>query len=124
MYADKITGSMQGAIEETYRRRKIQQEYNIIHNITPKTVLKSKDAIMNQTRVADSNKIAKNYYVEPEEQNVAADPVVTYMTKDDLEKLMQKTQKAMEKAAKELDFIEAARLRDELMDLKRMHQSR
>lgn len=124
MYADKITGSMQEAINETYRRRKIQQEYNLIHNITPKTVLKSKDAIMNQTRVADSNKIAKNYYAEPEELNVAADPVVAYMTKDDLEKLMQKTQKAMEKAAKELDFMEAARLRDELMDLKRMHQSR
>lgn len=124
MYADRITGSMQGAIDETYRRRKIQQEYNIINNITPRTVLKSKDAIMNQTRVADTGKAAKTYYVESDEQSVAADPVVAYMTKEQLEKLIAKTQKSMEKAAKELDFMEAARLRDELMDLKKMHQNR
>jgi excinuclease ABC subunit B len=124
MYADKITGSMREAIDETYRRRQIQQEHNEANNITPKTVLKSKDAIMNQTRVADSNKVMKNYYVEPEEHSVAADPVVAYMTKEQLEKVIQKTQKSMEKAAKELDFMEAARLRDELMDLKKMHQNR
>jgi excinuclease ABC subunit B len=124
MYADKITGSMEEAINETYRRRQIQQDHNIAHNIVPKTVLKSKDAIMSQTRVADSNKVAKNYYVEPEEHSIAADPVVAYMTKEQLEKVIQKTQKAMEKAAKELDFMEAARLRDELMDLKRMHQNK
>ncbi|QHT69442.1 excinuclease ABC subunit UvrB [Rhodocytophaga rosea] len=124
MYADRITGSMRGAIDETYRRRQIQQEHNEANNITPKTVLKSKDAIMNQTRVADSNKVMKNYYVEPEEHSVAADPVVAYMNKEQLEKLIQKTQKSMEKAAKELDFMEAARLRDELMDLKKMHQNR
>jgi excinuclease ABC subunit B len=124
MYADRITGSMKEAIDETYRRRQIQQEYNAAHGITPKTVIKSKDAIMNQTRVADSGKTAKSYYVEPEEHSVAADPVVAYMTKDQLEKLIQKTQKSMEKAAKELDFMEAARLRDELMELKKMHQGR
>jgi excinuclease ABC subunit B len=124
MYADRITGSMREAIDETYRRRKIQQEYNLSHGITPKTVIKSKDAIMNQTRVADTGKAAKNYYVESEEHSVAADPVVAYMTKEQLEKVMQKTQKAMEKAAKELDFMEAARLRDELMELKKMHQGR
>jgi excinuclease ABC subunit B len=124
MYADKITGSMEEAINETYRRRQIQQDHNIAHNIVPKTVLKSKDAIMSQTRVADSNKVAKNYYVEPEEHSIAADPVVAYMTREQLEKVIHKTQKAMEKAAKELDFMEAARLRDELMDLKRMHQNK
>jgi excinuclease ABC subunit B len=124
MYADRITGSMREAIDETYRRRTIQQEYNAAHGITPKTVIKSKDAIMNQTRVADTGKAAKNYYVESEEHSVAADPVVAYMTKEQLEKVMQKTQKAMEKAAKELDFMEAARLRDELMELKKMYQGR
>jgi excinuclease ABC subunit B len=124
MYADRITGSMQEAINETNRRRAIQQEYNAAHGITPKTVLKSKESIMGQTRVADSKKLAKQYYVEPDGQNVAADPVVSYMTKEDLEKLVQKTQKQMEKAAKELDFIEAARLRDELSDLKKMLSNR
>jgi excinuclease ABC subunit B len=86
MYADKITGSMEEAINETYRRRQIQQDHNIAHNIVPKTVLKSKDAIMSQTRVADSNKVAKNYYVEPEEHSIAADPVVAYMTKSNWKK--------------------------------------
>jgi excinuclease ABC subunit B len=79
---------------------------------------------MNQTRVADTGKPAKNYYVESEEHSVAADPIVAYMTKEQLEKVMQKTQKAMEKAAKELDFMEAARLRDELMELKKMHHGK
>jgi excinuclease ABC subunit B len=124
MYADKVTGSMQEAIDETYRRRVLQQEYNSENGITPKTVIKTKEAIMSQTKVADSRKEAKPYYTEPDTQTLAADPVVAYMTKDDLEKLMQKTQKSMEKAAKELDFIEAARLRDELMELKRMLKDR
>ena len=122
LYADKITGSMERAISETTRRRQIQQEYNEKHNITPKTVKKSKEAIMGQTSVADKrNKAAdNNYYIEPDTVNMAADPVVSYMTQEDLEKLIKKTQKAMEKAAKDLDFMEAARLRDELADLKTM----
>ena len=118
MYADKVTQSMQQAIDETNRRRSIQMEYNITHGITPKTVLKSKESIMGQTSVADSKKGQKNYYIENETQSVAADPVVAYMDKPGLEKMVQKTQKSMEKAAKELDFIEAARLRDELNELK------
>lgn len=122
LYADKITGSMERAISETTRRRQIQQEYNEKHNITPKTVKKSKEAIMGQTSVADKrNKAAdNNYYIEPDTVNMAADPVVSYMNQEDLEKLIKKTQKAMEKAAKDLDFMEAARLRDELADLKTM----
>ena len=122
LYADKITGSMERAINETTRRRQIQQEYNEKHNITPKTVKKSKEAIMGQTSVADKrNKAAdNNYYIEPDTVNMAADPVVSYMNQEDLEKLIKKTQKAMEKAAKDLDFMEAARLRDELADLKTM----
>lgn len=118
MYADVVTHSMQEAIDETNRRRNIQIAYNKEHGITPTTVKKSKEAIMNQTSVADSKKNRKNYYVESEEHSVAADPVVAYMGKEGLEKMIQKTQKSMEKAAKELDFMEAARLRDELNELK------
>jgi len=124
MYADTITGSMQVAIDETNRRRSKQIAYNEEHGITPKTVLKSKEAIMFSTRVADSRKSVKKAYAGPEEQSVAADPVVSYMNKEDLEKLMKKTQKNMEKAAKELDFMEAARLRDELNELKKLYEQR
>ncbi len=120
MYADRITGSMQVAIDETNRRRSIQMAYNQKYNITPRTVLKSKESIMEQTKVADSKKSTRQYYVESDEQTVAADPVVAYMTKDQLTKLQLQTQKAMEKAAKELDFIEAARLRDEMLEIKKM----
>lgn len=118
MYADKVTQSMQESIDETNRRRSIQMAYNEKHGIVPKTVRKSKEAIMSQTSVADSKKNKKNYYAESEEHSVAADPVVAYMGKPALEKMITKTQKSMEKAAKELDFIEAARLRDELNELK------
>jgi excinuclease ABC subunit B len=115
MYADTITESMQNAIDETNRRRKIQQDYNLEHGITPKTVIKSKDAILSQTKVADAKKSTRNYYVENEEASLAADPVVAYLTKEELQKMADRTRKAMEKAAKELEFMEAARLRDEYL---------
>ena len=118
MYADRITGSMQKAIDETNRRRAIQMAYNEEHGIVPKTILKSKEAIMEQTSVADSKPSTKMYYVEPEEVQIAADPVVGYMTKPQLEKLIAETQRKMEQAAKELNFLEAARFRDELLQLK------
>ncbi len=118
MYADKMTGSMQVAIDETNRRRSKQMEYNIEHGITPKTIIKSRESIMGQTKVADSRKAPAKAYTGPSETSVAADPVVAYMAKPELEKLIQTTQKNMEKSAKELDFIEAARLRDELSQLK------
>ncbi len=124
MYADVVTDSMRTAIDETNRRRSIQMAYNEEHGIVPTTVKKSKEAIMDQTSVADSKKGAKNYYVESEETSLAADPVVAYMEKPALEKMLQKTQKSMEKAAKELDFIEAARLRDELNELKELLASK
>lgn len=120
MYADTVTQSMQQAMDETNRRRSIQMEYNRTHGIIPKTVKKSKQAIMSQTSVADAKKQKKNYYTESEEISLVADPVVAYMDKQGLEKMVQKTQKQMEKAAKELDFIEAARLRDELNELKEL----
>jgi excinuclease ABC subunit B len=114
MYADQITDSMQSAIDETKRRRALQMAYNEEHGIVPKTVIKSRDKIMGQTKVADSKKNAKVYAEPmPGEVDVAADPVVQYLSKDKLEKLISQTQKQMEKAAKELNFMEAARLRDE-----------
>ncbi len=123
MYADRITGSMEKAIDETNRRRAIQMEYNIENGITPKTILKSKEKIMEQTSIADvMGKPIKNlkYYTEPQEITMAADPVVAYMTKDELTKQVKKVQNDMEKAAKELDFVVAARLRDEMLGLKKL----
>lgn len=120
MYADTITGSMQTAIDETTRRRARQVLYNEEHGIVPETVKKSKEAIMEQTKVADAKKTAKQYYVEDDQPSVAADPVVAYMDVEGLEKMIRQTQKDMENAAKELDFIEAARLRDELFDLQKL----
>lgn len=118
MYADRITGSMEKAIDETNRRRVIQMAYNEEHGITPKTILKSKEAIMEQTSVADFKPTTKGYYVEPETPRIAADPVVAYMSKPQLEKLMKETKNKMEQAAKELDFLQAARFRDEMKQLK------
>lgn len=118
MYADRMTGSMQKAIDETNRRRAIQMEYNIDNGITPTTVLKSKEAIMEQTSIADSKPSTKSYYIEPEDVRIAADPIVGYMSKPQLEKLIAETQRKMERAAKDLDFLEAARYRDELFQLR------
>ncbi len=116
MYADTITGSMEKAIDETRRRRSIQIAYNEEHGITPRTILKSREAIISQTSVADAK--GKRAYVEPEKVNVAADPVVAYMSKPQLQKLLQETQRKMEQAARDMDFLEAARFRDEFLQLK------
>lgn len=116
MYADNITGSMQKAIDETRRRRSIQMAYNEEHGITPKTILKSTEAIMGQTSVADVK--GRKVYTGRETVDVAADPLVTYMNKDQLQKLVLETQRKMEQAAKDMDFLEAARFRDEYLQLK------
>ena len=118
MYADRMTGSMAKAIDETNRRRAIQIKYNADNGITPKTIFKSREAIMEQTSIADSKVTTKMYYNEPEELSIAADPIVSYMTKPQLEKLIEETQRKMERAAKDLDFLEAARFRDEIGQLK------
>ena len=119
MYADKVTESMRLAIDETKRRRNLQISYNLEHGITPTTIIKSKDKIMGQTKVADSKKNAKTYEdIINAETLVAADPLIQYLSKEKLEKLIIQTQKMMEKAAKELNFMEAARLRDEWQGLK------
>lgn len=121
MYADKITDSMRRAIDETERRRIKQLNYNVEHNITPRQIVKSTASIMGQTAVA-GDKAAKAY-VENDTPSLAADPVVQYMNSEQLDKTIIRTRKAMEKAAKELDFIEAARLRDEMYALQERQKS-
>lgn len=124
MYADSVTDSMQVAIDETNRRRSVQQEYNEKHGIVPRTVLKSKEAIFQQTSIADSGKSKKKYYVENEEVSLAADPVMTYLSREELTKLADRTRRAMEKAAKELEFVEAAKLRDEYLAVQKLLEER
>ena len=114
MYADKMTDSMQRTIDETNRKRSRQIAYNEEHGITPTQIIRSTESIMGQTAVADSRTKTPTAYVEKEEINVAADPVVRYMAKGELQKLINQSRRAMEKAVKELDFSEAARLRDEM----------
>ena len=120
MFADTVTESMQSAIDETNRRRSIQQEYNLVNGITPVTILKSREAILGQTAVADSRKDSRKYYVEKEKPDVAADPVVQYMDTGQLDKLIAQTRREMERAARDLDFMEAARLRDEMIGLENL----
>ncbi len=118
MYADNITDSMRRTIDENYRRRDKQIAYNLEHGITPKTVKKSIDEIMHQTSVADMiSGGSKTAYIENEEINIAADPIVQNMTKVQLEKAIAEVQKRMMRAAKDLEFMEAARLRDEMFAL-------
>jgi excinuclease ABC subunit B len=124
MYADSITASMQKTIDDNMRKREKQVAYNTLHGITPRTVKKSIDEIMKQTSVADAKQGAETqYYVEPEEVKIAADPVTQHLSKPALEKLIAETEKQMLRAAKEMEFMEAARLRDELFMLKQQHDS-
>jgi len=120
MYADKITKSMQLTINETDRRREQQMKYNIKHNITPKQIFKSTESIMGQTAIINANGIENKAYIEKDSIDIAADPVVKYMSKEQINKAILKIRREMEKAVKALDFIEAARLRDEMFELKKM----
>jgi excinuclease ABC subunit B len=116
MYADKVTDSMQRTIDETARRRKIQEDYNTEHGLVPTPLRKSTEKILESTKVADGDGSHGDYIVT-DHTALAADPVVQYMTKEQLDKSIKYTRKLMEKAAKDLDFIEAARLRDEVYAL-------
>ena len=124
MYADKTTESMQRMIDETNRRRIKQIEYNSKHNITPTQIIKSTQDIMGQTAVADTSGNSPRAYIEKNHLEVAADPVIQYMSKEKIQKLLTKTRKSMEEAVKELDFLEAARLRDELVQLEQIIESK
>lgn len=119
-YADKITDSMQRTMDETNRKREKQMAYNQEHGITPRQIVKSMNAILGQTAVADSGKKEEKAYIENEHPNVAADPVVQYMSSEAVKKAIEKTKKEMQEAAKQLDFIEAARLRDEIKVLEEL----
>ena len=118
MYADKITDSMRLTIEETERRRLIQEEYNTAHGITPTQIKKSIESILKQTKVADGDGETPIEYVIGDKPSIAADPVYNYMSAEQLEKTIKKLTKDMQAAAKELEFIEAARIRDEIAALK------
>jgi excinuclease ABC subunit B len=127
MYADKITESMRRTIDETDRRREKQMAYNLAHGIVPTTITKSRDEIMGQTSIADgSKKTDLTTYLQDQDSDVpiAADPVVAYMTKTELNKAIEKTRQDMLKAAKDLKFVEAARLRDEMYALQQLVEKR
>ena len=122
-YADKITESMQRTIDETNRRREKQITYNIENNITPRTVKKSKEQIFAQTSVLEIKGYDMNnpYALAPDEDLVtsAAEHEAEYLTVPQLEKGIAKTKKEMEKAARDMDFMEAARLRDEMFSMQK-----
>ncbi len=119
MYADKITGSMQRTIDETNRRRIKQLQYNEKHNITPTQIIKGQREVIGRKK----EPAYKEYNVEIE-QSIAADPVVKFMTAEALEKTLKNTKKQMEAAAAKLDFIEAARLRDEMYAYEKILKTR
>jgi excinuclease ABC subunit B len=124
MYADKITDSMQITMDETNRRRDIQIAYNTKHGITPTTIGKSREEIMEQTSVMDFKGGVQKAYVEADMVSLAADPIVAYMTKPDLKKSIENTKKEMLAAAKNMDFLLAARLRDEMFALEKMMEEK
>ena len=120
MYGDTITDSMQSTIDETNRRREKQLAYNKEHQITPKQIVKASRSIMGLNKKEQP----ENTYAGPGDITVAADPVVQYMSKKALEENIKKVKKAMEKAAKELDFIQAAQYRDEMYELQKMLENK
>ncbi len=118
-YADKITDSMQKTMDQTDHRRTKQIHYNELHGLSPKALLKSKEQIIEQSAIAGVGRKLSKAYIEPEMNSLAADPVIKYMSNTEIEKQIQDRRKQMEKAAKELDFIEAARYRDEIEEYKK-----
>jgi excinuclease ABC subunit B len=123
-YADKMTDSMQRTIDETNRRRIIQMAYNEKHGITPRTVKKSREEIIGSRTILDIRGREPSAYIESEELNIAADPIVAYMSREQLEKSINESEKKMKAAAKDLDFITAAQFRDEMLALKKQFKDK
>ena len=126
MYADRITDSMKKTIDETNRRREKQLAYNEANGITPKQIKKAySNALLSATAEKEevNSKVSKAY-IELEKANIAADPIVQYMTKPQMEKAIERTRKQMQEAAKKLEFIEAAQYRDELLRLEDLLKER
>ena len=121
MYADRMTESMRKTIEVTEKRRERQIQYNLEHGITPTTVVKSIEQIMDQTSVADAKKGEFSNYADQTKDSlsIAADPVFDYMSKDNIQKAIKETEKSMMRAAKDMDFLEAAKYRDQIEELKK-----
>ena len=134
MYADTITASMQQTIDETARRRQIQLKYNADHGITPQQIRKDIKGTLsafadaqqhntekpaNNVKAADNKQAPKRYqpYIEPEGYAYAADPIVKRMTRKQLEKSIADTTELMKEAARQLDFLQAAQYRDEIVRL-------
>lgn len=121
LYADTITGSMERMMAETKRRRKRQEEYNSLHGITPTTVFKTRDQIMQSTMVADSRtKKEARYYTEDTVNITAADPLLSYLPKEKVEKMILQLRNEMKSASKNLEFERAAEIRDEIERLQKL----
>ncbi|HJW29833.1 MAG TPA: excinuclease ABC subunit UvrB, partial [Saprospiraceae bacterium] len=119
-YADKITDSMQKTIDETNRRRSIQMAYNEKYGITPQTITRTREQILARKSILDVREGQKKAYVEqPLEPSLAADPVLNFMSRDQIERMIVDTERKMKEAAKDLDFITAAQYRDEMMLLRK-----
>jgi excinuclease ABC subunit B len=117
MYADKITDSMRKTIDETERRRLVQMKHNEEHGIHPETIIRSKESVFEKKGKSALERVTNPYERRESPMSIAADPVMQYMTKDGVKKALESTKAQMLKAAKEMDFMEAARLRDDMNEL-------
>lgn len=123
-YADKITDSMQRTIDETDRRREKQMAYNLANNITPTQIKKANDNHFSGETEESRKATQPKAYVESNKVNIAADPLIAYMNKDQMQKQIGRVRRDMEKAARDLNFIEAARLRDEMFELEKIAETK